>query len=178
MWKLWSRKPSSAKSAESEVGGVSIVLLQKRYESFTTKRLTQAMMDGWRRNPDPVTFFATSVADGEGAVLKLNGMFITMLFFDHRLDASALGDLELPRWAVHGAYASITYACPGGVPAGELRDLFYGLLGLLCAELMSDNVSGLFFTEEMVLLSNQPAILQELRSGNSINPARLAARFM
>jgi hypothetical protein len=34
---------------------------------------------------------------------------------------------------------------------------------------------GLFFMEEQVLLRNQPSLVQELRSGNNINPARLAA---
>ncbi len=178
MWKLWPRKPSYPKAAESEVSGVSIVLLQKHFESFTTEQLTNAMKKGWRRDPDPVTFFASSVGDGEGAVIKLNGMFITMQFFDHRLDTSALGEQELPQWATHQAYASITYACPGGIPAGAVRDQFYGFFGLLCAELMGQNVLGLFFTEELVLLRNQPWILQELRSGNSINPAELAAKCL
>jgi hypothetical protein len=178
MWKFLSRKPGPPKSAEGEVSGVSIIFLQKRFESFTTGQLTQAMKNGWRRDPDPVTFFATSVGDGEGAVIKLGGMFITMQFFDHRLDASALGSQELPQWAFHQAYSAITYACPGGIPVGEVRDQFYGLLGLLCAELIDENVLGLFFTEEQVMLRNQPSLVQELRSGNNISPTRLAATYL
>jgi hypothetical protein len=163
--------------AKSEVSGVSIIFLQKRFEVFTTEKLTQAMKNGWRRDPDPVTFFATSLGNGEGAIIKLGEMFITMQFFDRRLDASALGDQELPQWALHQAHSSITYACPGGIPAGEIRDKFYGLLGLLCAEMIDGNVPGLFFTEEQVLLRNQPALVQELRSGNNIDPTRLAVIY-
>ncbi len=178
MRKLWSRKPNLLRSAESDVSGVSIVLLQKRFENFTTEQLSYAMRNGWRRDHDPVTFFATSLGDGEGAVIKFNGMFITMRYFDHRLDTSALGEQELPQWAVHRAYLSITYACPGGIPMGEIRDQFYGFLGLLCAELINENVLGLLFTEEQVLIRCQASLVQELRSGSNINPARLAATYL
>jgi hypothetical protein len=133
------------------------------------------MERGWRREHDPVEFFATTLGDGEGAVIKFNGMFITMQHFDHRLDTSALGDQELPKWAIYGAHSSLTYACPGGIPVGETRDQFYCFLGLLCAELLSENVLGLLFTEERALIRNHPLLVQELRSGNSVNPIRLAA---
>jgi hypothetical protein len=178
MWKFWSRKPNSASFAESAVSGVSIVFLQKRYESFTTVQLSQAMKRGWKREHDPGKFFATSVGDGEGAVLKLNQMFITMRFFNRRLDTSELGERELPEWAAHGAYCSVTYACRGGVPVREIRDQFYSLLGLLSAELIDENVVGLLFTEERVLIRNQSALVQELRSGVTINPTRLAATYL
>lgn len=178
MWKFWSRKPDSSKSAERAVSGVSIIFLQERFESFTTERLSQAMKKGWRRDLDPVKFFATSVSDGEGAVIKLNEMFITMQFFDRRLDTSALGGQELPQWASHRAHSSITYACPGGIPVGEIRDQFYSLLGLLCAELIDENIVGLLFTEEQVLIRSQSALVQELRSGSSINPTLLAATYL
>jgi hypothetical protein len=178
MWKFWSRKPNSGSFAESAVSGVSIVFLQKRYESFTTEQLSQAMKRGWRREHDPEKFFATSVDNGEGAVLKLNQMFITMRFFNRRLDTSEFGEQELPQWASHSAYCSVTYACPGGVPVGEIREQFYSLLGLLSAELIDKNVVGLLFTEERVLVRNQAALVQELRSGVSINPTRLAATYL
>jgi hypothetical protein len=178
MWKFWSRKPNSASFAESAVSGVSIVFLQKRYESFTTVQLSQAMKRGWKREHDPGKFFATSVGDGEGAVLKLNQMFITMRFFNRRLDTSELGEQELPQWAAHRAYCSVTYACRGGVPVGEIRHQFYSLLGLLSAELIDENVVGLLFTEERVLIRNQSALVQELRSGVSINPTRLPATYL
>jgi hypothetical protein len=139
MWKFWSRKPVSPTSEGSDVSGVSIIFLQRRLERFTTEQLSLAMKNGWRRDHDPVTFFATTLGDGEGAVIKFNGMLITMQYFDHRLPASLLGDQELPRWAIHQAYSSITYGCPGGIPVGEIRDQFYGFLGLLCAELLNEN---------------------------------------
>jgi hypothetical protein len=53
--------------------------------------------------------------------------------------------------------------------------MIYGFLGLLCAELLSENVLGLLFTKEHVLVRNSTSLVQELRSGNSVNPARPAA---
>jgi hypothetical protein len=175
MWKFKSLERVLRKQSSSDVSGVTIIFLEKRLEKFTTEQLSLAMKRGWRREHNSVTFFATSLGDGEGAVIKFDAMFITMQHVDHRLDSSVLGDQNLPIWAAHGAYSSITYACPGGIPVGETRDQFYGFLGLLCAELLSENVIGLLFTEEHVLVRNSAALLQELRSGNSVNPARLAA---
>ena len=60
----------------------------------------------------------------------------------------------------------------------EIRDQFYSLLGLLSAELIDENVVGLLFTEERVLIRNQSALVQELRSGVTINPTRLAATYL
>jgi hypothetical protein len=114
---------------------------------------------------------------GEGAVIKFNGMLITMQVFRTSAASISLGDQELPRWAIHQAYSSITYGCSGGIPVGEIRDQFYGFLGLLCAELIDENTLGLLFTEEQVLVRSQPSLVQELRSGNSVNPAKLAAAY-
>jgi|GEM_PF-5218319 len=175
MSKFQAFKRMPRKPPVGDVSGVSILLLQKRLERFTTEQLSLAMKQGWRREHDPVTFFATALSDGEGAVIKLNDLFITMQHFDHRLDSSLLGDQHLPIWATHAAYSSIAYACPGGIPVGDTRDKFYGFLGLFCAELMTDNVTGLFFMEEHVLVPNTVMLLRELRLGNNINPARLAA---
>lgn len=175
MWKFESLKRILRKPSANDFSGVSILLLQKNIERFTTEQLSLAMKHGWRRELAPVTFFATSLGDGEGAVIKFNGMFITMQHFDHRIDSSQLGEQTLPPWATHGAYSSITYACPGGIPVGETRDQFYAFLGLLCAELLSKNIAAILFTEEHVLIRNSAALLQELRSGNSLNPLRLAA---
>jgi hypothetical protein len=175
MWKFESLKRTLRKPPKTDVSGVTIIFLQKRLERFTTEQLLLAMRRGWRREHDPTTFFATSLGDGEGAVIKFNAMFITMQHFDHRLDSSVFGDQDLPVWAAHGAYSTVTYACPGGIPVGETRDQFYAFLGLLCAELLSDNIPALFFKEEQVLLRNSAALHQELRSGNSVNPFRLAA---
>jgi hypothetical protein len=105
-----------------------------------------------------VTFFATTLSDGEGAVIKLNGMFITMQHFDCRLDSSLSGHQHLPTWVTRAAYSSISYACPGGIPVGDTREQFYGFPGLFCAELLTDNVTGLFFTEEHVLVPNTGAL--------------------
>ena len=174
MWKLDSFKSLFSKPPASNVSGVTILLLQKRLERFSTEQLMLAMKRGWRREHDPVTFFATSL-DGEGAVIKFNAMFITRQHCDRRIDGRQLGNQSLPAWADHAAHSSLTYACPEGIPVGETRDTFYGFLGLFCAELLSENVSALLFTEEQVLLRNSPMLKGKLQSGNKVNPLLLSA---
>jgi hypothetical protein len=152
--------------------GITIILLQRRMEYFSTERLQAAMESGWRRKHHPVLFFATNL-DNEGAVLKLGKMFITMLFWDRRVGADELGDKELPHWAEHSAHASLSYKCPGGIPAGRERDKLYALLGLLAAELLDSNVSGLVFVDEQILILNTPELSADLRSGYPLNPVAL-----
>jgi hypothetical protein len=154
------------------VSGVTIILLQQQLERYSTFRLQTAMEAGWRRQHDPVCFFASSL-DGEGAVLKLGKMFITMLFSDRRVGSDELGSKELPIWAAHTAHISLVYKCPGGIPEGEVRDHFYGLLGLLVAELLDQNVSGILFQEEHIVLPNTSELSLSLRSGESQNPTTL-----
>jgi hypothetical protein len=156
--------------------GITIILLQRRMEAFSTERLQLAMERGWRRKHDPVSFFATNL-DDEGAVLKLGKMFVTMVFSDRRVGIEELGDTELPQWADHSANVSLSYKCPGGVPAGEGRDKLYSLLGLLAAELLDANVPGLLFVEEHILVPNTPGFAADLRSGYPQNPASLKAKF-
>lgn len=152
--------------------GITIILLQRRIEAFSTERLQAAMERGWRRKHHPVSFFATNL-DDEGAVLKLGKMFITMLFSDRRVGADELGTKELPHWAEHSAHASLSYKCPGGIAAGKERDKLYALLGLLAAELLDGNVSGLLFVDEQILVPNTPELATSLRSGYPQNPVDL-----
>ena len=65
------------------------------------------MQRGWRRAYDSQAFFASSIFDGDGAVLKVGTFYVTMRHFERRLEAEELGDLELPNWAVHSGYSSI-----------------------------------------------------------------------
>jgi hypothetical protein len=106
-------------------------------------------------------------------VLKLGKMFVTMLFSDRRVGTDELGAKELPRWAEHSAHASLSYKCPGGIPAGKERDKLYALLGLLAAELLDSNVSGLLFVDEQILIPNTPELSANLRSGYPQNPLAL-----
>jgi hypothetical protein len=152
--------------------GITIILLQRRMESFSTERLQAAMESGWRTKHHSVSFFATNLHD-EGAVLKLGKMFITMLFSDRRVGIDELGARELPHWAEHSAHASLSYKCPGGIPAGKERDQLYALLGLLAAELLDGNVSGLLFVDEQILIPNTPELSVNLRSGYPQNPVAL-----
>lgn len=165
------------KKAEPEPTGVSILLLQNRLNRFSTEELNSAMQRGWRRNYDSQKFFASSIFDGDGAVLKIGTFYVTMRHFDRRLEAKELGDMELPRWAAHSAYTTIEYKCPEGVPQGESRDMMYGFLALVCAELLTDNSSGIFFLEERVAIQNQPRLRDRLRSGLPLNPKVLAEQF-
>ncbi|MEO6964515.1 MAG: hypothetical protein ABI076_01290 [Acidobacteriaceae bacterium] len=159
-----------------DTSGVSVLLLQRKLERFSTERLQRAMELGWRREHNAQTFFAKNLSD-EGAVIKLGQMFITMLYCDRRLGSKELGDTELPTWAYHTAHSSLEYKCPGGIPEGELRDQFHGFLGLLVAELLDENVTSLFFVEECVLVPNCVELVQELRSGESQNPVSLAKKL-
>jgi hypothetical protein len=153
-----------------EPTGVSILLLQKRLKRFSTEELNSAIQRGWRRAYDPQEFFARSIFDGDGAVLKVGTFYVTMQHFDRRLEAKQLGDLELPNWAVHSGYSSVEYKCPTGVPEGEQRDFMYGFLALLCAELLTHNSSGVFFLEERVAVPNDSRSRDRLRSGQPLNP--------
>jgi hypothetical protein len=58
------------KKSPPEPTGISILLLQKRLERFSTERLNAAMQRGWHRDHDPQTFFALSIFDGDGALVK------------------------------------------------------------------------------------------------------------
>jgi hypothetical protein len=162
---------------KTEPSGVGILLLQKRLNRFSTEQLNSAMQRGWRRNHDTNTFFASSIFDGDGAVLKVGTFYVTMQHFNRRLEAKELGDLELPNWAVHSAYSSVEYKCLEGVPEGEMRDKMYGFLALLCAELLNDNSSGIFFLEERVAIPNDSRLRDRLRSGQPLNPHALAAQL-
>jgi hypothetical protein len=96
------------------VSGISILLLQKRLERYSTERVNEAMQRAWRKEYDPETFFALSIFDGEGATVKALGAFFGILHFDRWLTSKELGDLQLPAWAVHAGYSSLEYACHGG----------------------------------------------------------------
>jgi hypothetical protein len=161
---------------KTEPTGISILLLQKRLNRFSTEELNSAMKRGWRRDYDPQRFFASSIFDGDGAVLKVGTFYVTMQHFDRRLEAKQLGDLELPIWAVHSGYSSVEYKCRTGVPEGEQRDFMYGFLALLCAELLTENSSGVFFLEERVAIPNDSQFRDRLRSGRPLNPHTLAAQ--
>jgi hypothetical protein len=55
------------KKRQPAATGITIILLQRRTEPFSTERLQVAMEKGWRRKHDPASFFATNL-NNEGAV--------------------------------------------------------------------------------------------------------------
>jgi hypothetical protein len=156
-----------------EASGISIFFLQKKLQRFSGDQLSVAMQRGWRKKYDSTNFYGMSIFDGEGGLLKYNAMFFPFQHFDRRVDATDFGDKEMPQWAAHNAYTSFGYKCPGGIPEGEIRDNMYCLLGLFCAELLSENTSALFFLEEHVLLRYDSSLVKRLRSGQKWNPVQL-----
>jgi hypothetical protein len=168
MWDSFFKKKKPA------VSGVSILLLQRPLERFSTERLNIAMQRGWRRQYDPQKFYALSIFDGEGATVKFESAFFTILHVDRWLDPQELGDRELPEWAIHSGHSRFEYKCPGGVPEGELRQKMYGFMGLLCAELITSQTVAIYFVEEHVLVQNNEALSKQLRSGEPLSPAALA----
>jgi hypothetical protein len=119
-----------------------------------------------------VSFFATNL-DDEGAVLKLGKMFITMLFSDRRVGTDELGARELPHWAEHSLTLPCHTSVLAGFPPERNGTSFYALLGLLAAELLDSNVSGLLFVDEQILIPNTPKLSANLRSGYPQNPVAL-----
>ena len=163
--RFFKKKPTVSK--------VSILLLQKKLERYGSERLNTAMQRAWWKPYDEKTFFALSIFDGNGAMIKAFGRFFSMVHSERWLSSKELGDHELPSWAVHTGYSSLEYGCPGGVPPGEERGMLYGLLGLLRAELITPQTVGLFFTEERVFLKNTAELQKQLRSGKSLDPTTM-----
>jgi hypothetical protein len=168
---MWDR---FFKKNKPKVSGISILLLQRPLERFTTQRLNTAMQRGWRRQYDPQKFYALSILDGEGATVKFEDAFLTILHVDRWLDPQELGDCELPEWAIHSGYSRFEYKCPSGVPEGELRQKMYGSMGLLCAELITSQTVAIYFIEEHVLVQSNEALSKKLRSGEPLSPVALA----
>jgi len=156
-----------------EVTGVEIALLQNRLERYSTDRLNEAMKRALRREHDPETFFALSIFDGDGAIIRIDGLALGIQHFDRRIDGTHLGEIELPIWAAHNAHSVIEYKCPGGLPDADGRHMIYGLLGLLCSELIDSNVTGLVLINEQVVVPNSPSILDILRNAGPLNPKAL-----
>jgi hypothetical protein len=167
--KNFFRKPTP------RVSGISILFLQERLERFTDEQLSLAMQRGWRKAYDPTNFYGMSTFDGEGGLLKYNAMFFTLQHFERRVDAASFGDSEIPRWAVHNAHSSFGYACPGGIPEGEIRDKMFCFLGLFCVELLGDNTQALLFREDRVVVRYDAWLVHELRSWKTWNPRQLSA---
>ena len=53
----------------------------------------------------------------------------------------------------------------------------YGFLALLCAELLTENSSGIFFLEDRVAIPNDSQFRERLRSGQPLNPHILATQI-
>ena len=174
MLKFESLKKHFRKAAP-EVSGISVFFLQKRLERFTSDQLSLAMQRGRHKPYDATNFYGMSTFDGEGGLLKYNAMFFTFQHFDRRVDTASFGDNEIPQWAAHNAYTSFGYACPGGIPEGDLRDKMFCLLGLICAELLGHNTRALLFVEDRVMIPYDAWLVNEFRQGKKWNPKQLSS---
>ena len=74
-----------------EVSGITIFLLQRTLERFTSERLCLAMQRGWRKPYDEVNFYGMSTFDGDGGLLKMDAMFFTMQNFNRRVRCFLFG---------------------------------------------------------------------------------------
>jgi hypothetical protein len=158
---------------QPELAGVTMAVLQKRLERYSTERLNEVMSRALKRKHDPKAFWALSIFDGDGAMIKIDRLSIGIQHFDRRIDSKCLGEGELPTWAAHNAHSVVEYKCPGGLPDIDTRQKVYGLLGLLCAELMDSNVTALVFVDEHVAVPNSLSTLQGLRTYAPLNPRSL-----
>jgi hypothetical protein len=159
------------------VSGLTIMLLQRRIERYSDERLNLAMQRAWQRSYNEKSFFAISMFDGDGAVIRAGRVFMMMQHHQRRIGDTELGEQELPDWAEHSAHSVLSCKCPGGFPERQQREFVYGVLGRLCAELMDANISGLLFLDEGVLVPNTALVLQRLRLTKDIDPVALAARL-
>ncbi|WP_433974113.1 hypothetical protein [Tunturiibacter lichenicola] len=160
---------------DPEVSGISVLFLQKKLERFSDEQLSLAMQRGWGKKYDSTNFYGMSTFDGEGGLLKYNAMFFPFQHFERRVDAGEFGESEIPVWAEHNAYTSFGYRCPGGIPAGEVRDKMYWLIGRFCSELLGDNTQALLFVEDQIVLRYDSCLINEFRSVKKWNPEQLAA---
>ncbi len=156
-----------------KVTGIRICLLQQKPNRLSSEQLNTAMKRAWRGEYDPQRFVVVSVGE-DCSLLKIDDFHLTIRHVDRSLPGTELGGEEVPGWAVHSSHTSIAYKYPAGIPKGEMRDAFYGLLGLLVAELVTPDTTGFFFGEEKMFLPNNQEVLEKFRSGKPLNPSALA----
>jgi hypothetical protein len=150
--------------------GVSVFLLQRQLERFSTDRLDRAMQHAWNKAYDAREFFAISIPHDHGAVLRAFGAEIAVRHVDYPLDWKLLGDRTLPPWGAHEGYSVLEYRCPDGPPEDAGRMQMYRGLGMLCAELASRQTSAFFFPLEQVVVPHSVAILAAFRARGPLDP--------
>ncbi|SNT21805.1 hypothetical protein SAMN05421770_105222 [Granulicella rosea] len=132
--------------------GLTLCLLQRRLERYTTERLNAAMQAAWGRAYDRTTFFGMNL-DDENGLIKFNELYIPIYYHEHRLGAEELGASSLPGWADHSAFSRIDFVPGGeGLPTSEARHAFCGFIGLLAVELANELTTAFFYKEDGVFL--------------------------
>jgi len=129
------------------------------------------MQLGWGKPITDGTFFATDL-NGEGAVLKVNATFYTITHNDRRLGHAELGELGIPKWAMHDGFSTLRAAFPGGIP-DDLLPQMYGFLGLILAQLMSTETVGLLFMEAGTFVPNSEKLQIRLQAAVEFTPPQL-----
>jgi hypothetical protein len=152
--------------------GVCIFLAQRHLQRFTDAQLDRAMQDAWHKEYDSEQFFSVAIPQEHGAIIHAFGAEIAVRHFDYPLDWKRLGDGPLPFWAEHKAFTVLDYKCPEEPDdAGRLR--LYRGLGMLAAELASEDTAAFLFPLEQVLLPNSVDVLAALRARGPLSPFEL-----
>lgn len=153
---------------------VSIILAQRKLDRFSDAQLDRAMQDAWHKDYDPQEFFSVAIPQEHGGVIHAFGTEISVDHFDYPLDWSRLGDGELPFWAQHEGFSVLDYKWDGE-PDPATRFRLYRGLGMLVAELASEDTAAFFFPVEQVLLPNSAAVSEALRAKGPLDPMRLVS---
>jgi len=150
--------------------GLTLCLLQRRLERYTTERLNAAMQAAWGREYDRSTFFGMNL-DDENGLIKVDELYIPIYYHERRLDSEELGSYSPPGWADHSAFSRIHFVPGGeGLPTAEERHRFCGYVGLLAVELANDATTSYFFQEDGVFLRRDRMTRALLAADASFNP--------
>ncbi len=150
--------------------GVRVLLLQRQVERFSAARIDRAMQHAWKKEYDPQQFFSVAIPHDAGAVLHAFGAEIAIRHSEYALDWKAVGhDEALPFWAAHAGFSTLDYRCEKA-PEDPTRLRMYRGLGMLAAELASEQTAGFFFPHEQVLLPHSEEVVDAFRDRGPLDP--------
>jgi hypothetical protein len=155
------RFPVSKRRQSTE--GARLLLLQRHVERFSAARLDRAMQQAWNKEYDPKEFFSVAIPHHQDAVLHAFGAEISVRHSDYALDWKHLGHGSLPFWAEHTGFSTLEYRC-AKAPDDASRLRMYRGLGMLSAELASQQTAGFCFPLEQILLPHSEAVMHSFRA--------------
>jgi hypothetical protein len=153
---------------------VSLILAQRKLDRFSDAQLDRAMQHAWHKDYDPKEFFSVAIPQEHGAIVHAFGTEISVSHYDYPLDWSRLGDGKLPFWAQHEAFSVLDYKWDND-PDATTRSRLYRGLGLLAAELASEDTAAFLFPAEQILLPNSAAVSEAFRGKGPLDPIKLVS---